>query len=154
MKIKILMVAALLYIGLVPASAKEAIADSRIAYDTPAAPCPMTDNSQVSINFNSQETDLTQVKTIMNNRLKEIEALAKEAGVDKFEMQSMSYNIYENNPSGCNCATEAGKHSMYQLSGSMSFNVLPSEKAADLMVLLNKKGYTSGLNVSMYRQCS
>jgi len=153
MRIHILMVVGLLYIGLVPALAENVTSDSRITYTTQTAPCPMTENAQVNVNFNSQETDLAQIKTIMNDKLKEIEALAKEAGVEQFDLQSMNYSIYANNPGGCNCSSEGGVHLMYQLSGNMSFNTQPSGKATDLMILLNKKGYTSGLNVNMFRQC-
>ncbi len=130
--------------------------DSRIRVEATGLtenPCPMTENSSINISFNSQRTDLSQIKNLMNDKLKEVEALAKEAGVEKFEMQSMNYNIHTNTSGGYICADDENSCNVYQLNGNMSFMILPSEKGTDLMILLQKKGYTAGLNVNMYRSC-
>lgn len=154
MRIKLFVTAVLLFISFALALADVVFADSRIGYNATTTSCPMVENTQININFNSRQTDLTQIKSLMDDKLKEAEALANKAGIDKFELQSMNYNIYANNSGGCNCSNEANKNSVYQLNGNMSFIVEPSEKAIDFMVLLNEKGYTSGLNVNKYRRCN
>jgi uncharacterized protein YggE len=156
MRINPVMFVSLFFIFTVSAYAGMPATDSRVRMGVatmPENPCPMTENSSININFNSQRTGLSQVKNMMNDKIKEVEALAKEAGVDKFELQSMNYSIYTNTPGGYDCANDENSCNVYQLNGSMSFTILPSEKGADLMILLQKKGYTAGLNVNMYRSC-
>ncbi len=154
MKTGFLLIPVMFCSSLFPVFAEEVVADSRLNLNPQTASCPMTENSQINVSFNSQETDLSKIKSQMESRLKSIEALAKQAGVDQFEMQSMNYNIYANSSGGYNCAAgETAGNNVYQLNGNISFNVQPSGKATDLMVLLDKNGYVSGLNVNMYRAC-
>ncbi len=127
--------------------------DAQYATDYTSS-CPLVETSQINVNFNSQETDLSKINTIMDDKLKSIESLAKKAGLDKFEMQSMNYNLYVNNSGGCNIiASDGNTNSVYQLNGNISFTALPASKATDLMVELNKKGYGGSLSVNKYRQC-
>jgi hypothetical protein len=114
-----------------------------------ATPCPMAETTQVTVSFTSQETDLSAVKAKMESRTKELEALAKEAGITSFVLQSMNYSVYANNPGGCNPIATGP----YQTNGSMSYSVEPAGKATDFMSLMSKKGFIGGLNVNMYRQC-
>jgi uncharacterized protein YggE len=124
--------------------AKEAYAD-RVAtnYMSPAVGC-MTENAQVSVNFNGIEQDVNTIKTKFDAKVTEIEKLFKEAALEKFEMQSMNYNINPQNYGG-------GMNSTFQFSGNLSFTVLPSSKATALMAELTKKGYQASVNVSAYR---
>lgn len=113
--------------------------------------CPMTEQTQVNINFNSQYSDLQQVKKVMDNKVEEIETMAKKAGIEKIVLQSMNYNIYANRDYNNNFNDPAQR--IYQLNGSLSFNVEPADNAIKLMEMLNDKGYNGGLNVNKYRRC-
>ena len=154
MKIVFFIFLSLLFSMSLPLRANENTVVARSTFNADFAACPMTEDTQININFNSEETDLSQVNTIMDNKLKEIEDLAKAAGVEDIEMQSMNYNIYVNNPGGCNCPTDADKQKIYRLNGNMNFKVQPSEKALELLVQLNNKGYAGGMNVNKYRRCN
>ena len=129
------------------------IAESRVANKSQPAACPMTEQTQVNINFNSEETDLKQVKSMMDNRLKEVEEIAMAMGIEKVEMQSMNYNLHTNNSGGYNCGGVSNTDRVYRLNGSISFNIHPSDKVIDLLAELNAKGYNGGLNVNKYRRC-
>ena len=103
----------------------------------------MTENASISISFNSVEPDVSKIKGKMDAQLADIEKLMKEAGLSKYEMQSMNYSISPQNYGSMNSA--------YQMSGSFSFMVQPSDKATGLMASLTKKGYQANVNVSSYR---
>ena len=153
MKLRIFIISILLYLGPGSALAEELVADKR-AYNNQSTPqCPIIENSQVNINFNSQESDLAQIKVIMDDKLKLMETLAKEAGVKKFEMQSMNYNVYAENSGQYGCSSSANSRGIYRLNGNISFNAHPSEKATDLLILLNENGYSGNLNVNKHRRC-
>jgi uncharacterized protein YggE len=111
--------------------------------------CTMQDTGQVSITFNSTESDLTKIAPMMDQKTKEVEALAKESGIDKLDFQSSNYSIYTNNNGSCG----ASSSNTYQYNGSVSFNITPAAKATDFMVLLTQKGYSANVNVSSYKQC-
>ena len=113
--------------------------------------CPMTEQTQVNINFNSRYADLKQIKDLMENRVKEIETMAEKAGIEKIVLQSMNYNIYANRGDPDNFGETEER--IYQLNGSMSFHVDPADNAIELMEMLNKKGYNGGMNVNKYRRC-
>lgn len=125
-----------------PVFAKVAFAE-RAAYSAAVAGC-MTENAQVSINFNGVEADANVVKAKFDSKMAEIEKLLKEAALDKFEMQSMNYNISPQNYGG-------GSSSLFQYNGSFSYTIAPSAKATTLMADLTKKGYQASVNVSAYR---
>ncbi len=126
-----------------PVFAKVAMAERAAAsYVGVTAGC-MTENAQVSINFNGVESDANMVKTRFDGKMAEIEKIFKEAALEKFEMQSMSYNI---SPQGYGNAS-----SMFQYSGNSSYMIVPSAKATALMADLTKKGYQANVSVSVYR---
>lgn len=130
-----------------PAFAKVAVAERVAAapYNGAAAQAGcMIENANVSVNFNGMETDVASIKTKFDAKMAEIEKLVKAAGLTKSEMQSMNYSI---NPQNYG----SGMSSTYQFSGSVSYTVLPSGKATELMAELTKKGYQASVNVSSYR---
>lgn len=104
--------------------------------------CGMQENAQVSINFNGTMSDVAAIKQKFEARMQEVKAAAKELNLDKFELQSMNYNI---NPQYGNMSSE------FQYNGNASYTVLPASKAADLMQALIKKGFQASLNVNSYR---
>ena len=151
MRLKNLFLVILLSCVTVPALAGKSAEDSIVYQNYPNLRCPMTENSQININFNTHEDNLDNMKNIMDEKIKMVEELASEIGIEVIELQSMNYNVNINNyNTRCSPACEGNS---YQLSGNMNFIVFPSKKATELIVLLNKKGYNGNLNVNMYRQC-
>ncbi len=108
--------------------------------------CGLTENATISISFNGNDSDAAAVKNKLDSKIHEIEELAKGMALDKFEVQSMNYNI---NP--INNGEGDSDSNRYQYSGSAGFVILPADKAVDLMVVLSKKGYHPSINVSSYR---
>lgn len=113
----------------------------------------MLENSQINVNFNMQQIDISKVNDIINNTINNIEELAKKTGLEKFAMQSMNYNLYANANNAYVLSEDGNNMVAYQLNGNISFIALPSDKATELMVALNKKGYRGSLSVNKYRQC-
>lgn len=109
--------------------------------------CAMTETAQISVNWNGGSASIKDVRGKFDERMKKIEALAKEAGIEKLELQNQSYNINTNN-------NGYGDISGYQYNGSASYTVTPAEKAPDLLELLTKNKIQSSLNVNMYKSGS
>ena len=59
----------------------------------PASPCGMVENASISVSFNGIENDVAIVKSKFDGKIQEINQLAKDAALDKFELQSMNYSI-------------------------------------------------------------
>ncbi len=133
-----------LILGASPVLAKVAFAERVAAHSGAlASGCGMIETAQISIAFNGVEQDAAVIKAKFDEKIKEIEQTMKTLGLDKVEMQSMSYNI---NPQNYGNAS-----SLFQYNGSVSFTVVPANKGADLMSALSKKGYQPSLNVNAYR---
>lgn len=147
MKNYMLMIAFLLY-------AVSTSAECRTANYDDLSSCPMIDQSQVNINFNSRYSDLNQIKELMDNKIKEVEAMAKQAGIEKIVLQSMNYNIYANDRNAYTDIVDEENKRIYQLNGNISFNIEPADNALELMEMLINKGYFGGLNVNKYRRCN
>lgn len=139
--------AGLMALVIVPASAHaEERSNVMALLAAPAkAGCTLTENANVSINFNSIEKDAEAAGNIFDAKVKEIEASAKELKLEKLEVQSMNYSLYPYN------AGAAGAAMQWQLSGNLAFQVLPVARAKDLLALLVKKGYQPSLSVNSYR---
>ena len=112
--------------------------------------CLLTGKNQININFYNQGVSLATIKSIMDTRVNDIKETATDLGIETVEMQSINYNLRANNPGQHQCAAS---ENLYRLNGNMSFNIEPSEKAIDLLVQLDEKGYSGGLNVNKHRRC-
>ncbi len=108
-----------------------------------ARTCPV-ENAQVSVSFSGMDTDVTAARAKLDARMAEVKALAQEQEFTKLVVQSHNYSI----SSGYNGG--AAGESRYQYSGSLSFVLLPADKAVDFMQLLAKKGYQTSVNVNTY----
>lgn len=114
--------------------------------------CVMRDETTVSINFNNNtEIDLLQVKPKMDAKIQEAREIAAAIGITSIEIQSMNYNVNSNNNSG-DCG-RASNVKTFNTSGSVSFKIKPSDKAAAFMAALMEKGYNANLYSNAYRQC-
>src|SRR5262245_39029219 len=115
----------------------------------PGQTCAMQETGQVGVSFNNvMVAKLDRIGAEMDQKIDEITALAKQAGIARMEVQSYNYNVYP-----VSSGLAAGANVPYQYNGSVSFAVEPHEKAAALMSLLAGKGYSANLNVNAYRQC-
>lgn len=107
----------------------------------PNGGCNMQETANVSINFNSMETDLASIQGKMDAKIKEVQALSKQIGLEKLNISNMSYSV--------NPQTQYGG-TQYMVSGNLNFAVTPASKGLTLMTLLSKNGFTPNLNVNMY----
>ncbi len=130
-----------------------ALADKRIASPGVGQNCRVEETATVSLNFTGTETDITKVKTLVEGRLEEIKAIAKEVGADSVDMQNYSYNTYNNNASSDRCGGSPAAPASFQYSGNLSLTIKPGDKAAALAAALSAKGMNASLNVNAYRQC-
>ena len=103
--------------------------------------CAMQETATMNINFNSTEDQITSVQSKFDSRIADIQKLSKQAGVDKLNLTSMSYSVSAQNNYGT---------SQYNISGNISFTVVPSSKGIAFMTLLTQKGFQPNLSVSAY----
>jgi hypothetical protein len=109
--------------------------------------CPV-ESAQITVSFNGVDMDASVVKSKLDAKIAEIKAIADEQQFTKFVIQSYSYNISTNYNGG------SGGEMRFQYSGSVSFSILPADKAAGFMELLAKKGYQASVSVSSYNNGS
>jgi hypothetical protein len=141
----------LMSIALVAVFAAPAYADKRTANPASMENCPMQENANVGFNFNSNTSDLDKIKGVMDQKIDEAQAMAKEAGVEKAELQNYNFSIYSNASSGCDGGGSGA--GMFNYNGSANFVVTPGDKADEFMTMLQKKGFQANMNVNAYRQC-
>ena len=134
---------ALLSIAFMAAFAAPAYAELTAASSPSGDPCPMNKTASMSVSFNNMmEKDVTLASRMLETKIKEITELSKQAGLDNLQMQSSNYSVYLNSPNS-NPDMQS-----WQVSGSVSFNIVPADRAEALLVILSKKGYQPNLNVS------
>ena len=102
----------------------------------------MQENAQITVTLNETGPDIASLKDKFDAGVKEIEASGKDKGFEKFELQSLSYNIN---------AANFNEPGQYQLNGNVSFALAPASKAIEVMTLLTKKGHKTNINVNSYR---
>ncbi len=105
-------------------------------------PC-LNESAQITVTFNSTESDVGAIKNRFDDKIAEIEKTAKEAGIEEFAVQSMNYNVHPQN-------YNAMGNAQYVFSGNVSFRVSPASKALELMSVLIKKGFAASANVNSY----
>jgi uncharacterized protein YggE len=108
--------------------------------------CPMTEQATFSYTFSGTEQDSSKIRQLIDNKMNEVIVLAKQAGLEKFDLQSSNYSIsVTNNGNG---------GSSYNFNSNMSFIIAPSSKGMDLVTLSTGKGIYPNINVNAYKQCS
>lgn len=111
--------------------------------------CKMVETVTLNINFNNIPIELKEASGFMEQKAEDVTAKAADLGIEKIDIQNMSYNVYSYNNGGCN----AGATSQFQLNGSFSFQLKDSKKAITLMESLSDMGYNVNFNMNAYRQC-
>lgn len=123
-----------------PAQAKS------IAASPAGGGCTMKEQASLNISFNMQAKTLAEAKTQYDEKMKQLQNFAKQQELEKFEPQSMNYNIYAQN-NGYNNMDKS-----YQLTGNVSYQLDSTAAAFKFAEFLEKEKFTVNLNVNSYRQ--
>lgn len=113
--------------------------------------CRMIETNTLVVNFNNIPVTVSKAKAFMDERVAEIETLAKQAGLQKFELNSLNYSVYGNSTGG-GCG-EMVAPVQYILSGSVGYTLDDVTKAESLIKQIEAKGYQINLNSNAYKQC-
>jgi hypothetical protein len=116
--------------------------DRAVVAKTVVAECPMQEQVNLSINFNFQINSPAEAKSKFDAKLVAIEALAKQAKLKKWTLQSMSYSVSSNG--GYN------EGDSFSFSGSASYQTDNADQAIALMEQLSKQKFNSSVSVNKY----
>ncbi len=112
--------------------------------------CPLIETAQVTVMFDYTDSDVSKLKARMEEKSSEIEKMAPEAGVESLRVETMNYNIFNNNPQAT-CSVD--NPCVFSFNGSVAYNIKPASKAADYLVLLTGKGFKANMYANAYRSC-
>lgn len=117
--------------------------------------CTSREEVNLSVNFENQIIEVKQAVTYIDDRIKEIEAIAKESGVGEIELKGKTVNINSNQ--------NKYRHQMQglpepsptavSLNGSANFSLENGEQAGAFIESLQNKGFNINFRMSMNRQC-
>lgn len=113
--------------------------------------CKMVESATVSLSFNNVPVTLETAKQSVDERMAQIETLAKDLGISNLVIQNVNYNVYGNNSGGCVSAN--GDTTSYVLNGSISLQMESADQAGEFVKSISGKGFIANLNVNSYRQC-
>lgn len=108
--------------------------------------CSFTEASTLTLRLNSTVETASNASEKLKKYEKEIKQAAKKEKIDTIELTRTNFSLNSNNKYQQNISDAA-----YRLSGSISFNVAPYEKALKLLDKLKDKGYEVSLNVSSFK---
>lgn len=117
--------------------------------------CTSREEVNLTVNFENQLIEVKEAVTFIDNRIKEIEALAKESGVAEIELKGKSVNInsnqnkYRQQMQGM----PAPSPTAVSLSGNASFSLENGDQAGAFIEALQNKGFNINFRMSMNRQC-
>tara|TARA_B100001989_G_C24550023_1_gene473744 strand:+ start:507 stop:947 length:441 start_codon:yes stop_codon:yes gene_type:complete len=143
---KLLLIILLLFVS-APAIASERTKVALVS--TGGQKCKMVETVTVGMNFNVQGIELGEAKSLMENKMAEIENIATSLEISNMELQNYSYNIYANS-TGCG---HGASNNLYQFNGNLSFKLDSADKTDALMDALAEKGFNVNFNMNAYRQC-
>ncbi len=133
---------------------KTTVADIAVAPAPTGQNCKMIETVQFGVNFSNVNVDPKAAKTFVDDKIAELRTLAADIGIEKLEVQSLNYSIYNNNYNYGGCgAAPAPTPALLQLNGNISFIVDDSAKGTALMEKAGEKGYNVNFNLNAYRQC-
>ncbi len=105
--------------------------------------CVMVETISLGINFNIMAATLMEAKAKFDEKMQQISNFAKKMEIDKFEPQSMNYNIY---------SQQNNNMSSYQLNGSAQYQLKSADVAFKFAEFLEKEKFTVNVNSNSYRQ--
>lgn len=103
----------------------------------------------LNISLNAREDSIQAAQNIINKRMAELEALAKQNNVQKFVLNSMNYNIatqmqYDG-------GGQPSRVNYYQFSGNINYQMDNAEAATLMMEKLVAQGVQVSMNVNSHR---
>jgi uncharacterized protein YggE len=107
----------------------------------------MQETVSLSVNFNIKAKSFTDAKAKFDDKMKQIADFAKQQQVDKFEPQSMNYNI---NPQQVGYEDGVPVIGGYQLSGNASYQLKSADVAFKLGEFLTQQKFQVSINVNKY----
>ncbi|MEQ1705971.1 MAG: hypothetical protein ABL867_08400 [Rickettsiales bacterium] len=111
-----------------------------------AAPkCGFQEQVSISINFNLTAEGFTQAKGKFDEKMVVIADYAKNQKLQKFELQSMNYNINSN---------YNGSMQNYQLSGSVNYQMANADDAIKFAEFLTQQKLNVSVNGNSYKNGS
>ena len=134
----VIIIAAMLAAFSVPAQATK-MTDGRAM---PGTGCVMQTNVTLGVNFNFTSASLSEAKAKYDERMLQITNFAKKMEIEKFEPQSMNYNIYSQQNGGINT---------YQLNGSVQYQLKSEEVAFKFAEFLEKEKFNVNVSSNAYR---
>lgn len=129
--------------------AAPALAERGVAIKQGLPGCGMQKQIGVNVNFNIKAATLMEAKAKFDEKIGQVETFAKQQGIQKFDLQSMNYNIYasQTDDDGDGVATKS-----YQLNGSSSYQLDSEESAFKIGEFLEKQKFQVNINANAYRQ--
>lgn len=118
--------------------------------------CSMVGSSNLGVNFNVTEKDMSTVKNLLDSKQAEIRQIAAGNGITSIDLQSMNYNV---NTSGsaskkCYSSSDEGNEAItYQVYGNFNWKIEPEENVLPFMEALIQKGFNANVNVNTHKQC-
>jgi hypothetical protein len=117
--------------------------------------CTSREEVNLSVTFENQIIEVKQAVTYIDDRIKEIEALAKESGVGEIELKGKTVNINSNQNKYRHQIQGLPEPSptAVSLNGSANFSLENGEQAGAFIEALQNKGFNINFRMSMNRQC-
>lgn len=135
---------ALLLLAAVPVAAEAEMSER------PGWTCTQEEKAGVTVNFKFSTKDVSSVHADMQQREKDIRAMAGKAGLKTVSLKSSNYNTRN---AGKKRDDDDDAPQKYKVTGSMNFEVEPAGKAGAFVALLGDKDYDANLSVRSYNKC-
>ncbi len=103
--------------------------------------CAFQENVNISINFNLMAEGFAQAKVKYDEKIQSISEYAKKHDLKKFAMQSLSYNINNNN----------GNNGSYSLNGGANYQLGNTDEAFKFADFLTQQKLNVSVNGNSYK---
>lgn len=124
------------------------------AEDPVAKKCVAHEEVTLSVNFSNQLLEIKEAIKFIDNKIAEIEAIAKESGVEGLEQRGKNVNINSNNARYPHMQQGAQiSPTAVNLNGSASFTLENSENTGAFIETLQTKGFNINFRMSTNSRC-
>lgn len=148
----LLLSSALLLLTAAPAMA-EVVATVAAPAGASSPRCRLIETVNFGINFGNVTLDAASARSYVNDRIAEVQTMAKEIGLDSLEVNNMNYNLYSNT-NNYTYAGSAQPQIQLQLNGNVTFIMADANKAMELMEKVSQKGFNVTFSLNAHRQCN
>ena len=115
--------------------------------------CSLVETVNFGVNFGNVILDLSSARSYVNDRIAEMQAMAKEVGIDELEINNMNYNLYSDSNNYTHAANTKAEPQL-RLNGSVSFVITDAEKGTALMEKAISQGFNVNFSMNAYRRCN